>query len=98
MDRKVLLNTLAQAGVGDTVLSWIASYLSGRLIQTKVEGSCSPRLPVTSGVPQGSVLGPLLFIIHYSNIPSATKALNALFAYDVLLYRSNFRGADQTPC
>ena len=40
VDHQVLLNTLAQAGVGDTVLSWIAGYLSGRLIQAKVEGSC----------------------------------------------------------
>ena len=40
----------------------------------------------------------LLFIIHYSNIPSATKASTALFVDDVLLYRSNRRGADRTPC
>ena len=58
----------------------------------------SSKLPITSGVPQGSVLGPLLFIIHYKDIPAATKATTALFADDTLLYRANCCGANRTPC
>ena len=74
-------------GVHGIALEWFHSYLSGRHIRTRVAGSLSPVLPVTSGVPQGSVLGPLLFLIYFKDIPEVTQATSALLADDTLLYR-----------
>ena len=85
---------MSRVGIDGTALSWIASCL----IQTRVGNSLSSKLPITSGVPQGSVLGPLLFIIHYKDIPAATKTTTALFADDTLRYRAKCCGANRTLC
>ena len=53
---------------------------------------------ITSGVPQGSVLGPLLFLIYYKDIPSVASALTALFADDMLLFHTTCLGFKSSPC
>ena len=53
---------------------------------------------VTSGVPQGSVLGPLLFLLYFKDIPASTDAQSALFADDSMLYRKDCSGGKDTPC
>lgn len=95
VDHSILLTTLQEIGIRGKPLTWFHSYLSGRLIQTKVSGALSSKLPISSGVPQGSVLGPLLFLIYFKDIPSSTDASSALFADDTLLYRTDCRGNDQ---
>ncbi len=92
VDHSVLLSMLSDVGIRGRALAWLHSYLSSRLIQTRVTGSLSSKLPITSGVPQGSVLGPLLFLIYFKDIPSSTKASSALFADDTVLYRKDCQG------
>ena len=68
-----LLEKLSACGVGGNVLRWIRAWLSGRKQRVVLNGHASDWLPVLSGVPQGSVLGPLLFLVYINDID---KALN----------------------
>ena len=78
---------------GDT-LRWIKSFLSHRRQQVLVEGSSSTSSQVTSGVPQGSVLGPLLFLLYINDLPAQVTSTSRLFADDSLLYRKVRTTAD----
>ena len=73
-------------GVRGKTLSWIQSFLAGRTKQITLEGQASSTSPVTSGVPQGTVLGPLLFLVNIKYLPSRLKATPRLFADGCFLY------------
>ena len=74
-------------GVRGIALQWFASYLSNRKQYVSVNGHTSDKLQVTHGVPQGSVLGPLLFLIFINNLPNVSKFLQFyLFADDTNIY------------
>ncbi len=85
-----LLQKLSTSGLHQHVLKWIQSYLTLRSQRVTIGGESSPPLPVLSGVPQGSVLGPLLFLVYIDSIASLQFSpgtdLN-LFADDMLLYK-----------
>jgi hypothetical protein len=92
IDRNILLRKLESYGVTGTALQWICSYLTERKQITKIDGDVSDEINVNIGVPQGSVLGPLLFIIYINDMPvNLRKSFINLFADDTLLW---YHGTD----
>ena len=81
-----LLFKLSQHGVKGNTLNWIRAFLVGRTQAVVLEGESSSEVPVTSGVPQGSVLGPLLFLIYINDLPQNIQSQVRLFADDTAVY------------
>ena len=81
-----LLFKLHHMGIEESLLLWIESFLSDRTQRVKVNTGMSSWAKVTSGVPQGSVLGPLLFLVFINDLPSLIKTNCKLFADDSKLY------------
>ena len=74
-------------GIRGCALEWFKSYLSNRKQYVFVNGSNSNLLPINCGVPQGSALGPLLFLTYINDLPNASKKLTFyLFADDTNIY------------
>ena len=70
MDHEILLQKLKLYGVCQASLNWFASYLTERTQKTFVDGVLSDTSTIKCGIPQGSILGPLLFIIYINDLPS----------------------------
>ena len=83
-----LLLKLNIYGIRVSTFQWISYFLHQRTQQVLVEGSTSEKLDVLSGVPQGTVLGPLLFLVSINDLPTVCKTSQAnLFADGTLLYQ-----------
>ena len=82
-----LTHKLDYYGIRGDLLQWIQSFLTNRTQKVVVDGVCSSPCNVTSGVPQGSVLGPVLFLIYINDITTNIHSQLRLFADDCLVYR-----------
>ena len=83
----VYLLKLKMVGIDGSLLSWIRDYLTNRRQRCIIEGCVSGWLPVTSGVPQGTILGPLLFLLYINDIADNLTSKMALFGDDCVLSR-----------
>ena len=89
IDHSILLRKLSHYGIRGVALDWFRSYLSGRKQFVNFKGINSNILEVNCGVPQGSVLGPLLFIIYTNDLPNTIKYSKCiLFADDTTMFYS----------
>ena len=84
---KRLIAKLRAYGISGKILKWIENFLSGRTQRVVIDGILSDPLPVLSGVPQGSVLGPLLFLIYINDLLDGISSGGKLFADDSKLFR-----------
>jgi hypothetical protein len=89
-----LLHKISSYGIQGQTLQWISNFLTKRRQCVVVSGTKSNWLPVTSGVPQGTVMGPLLFLIYVNDITDVTRSSLRLFADDTMLYRPINNEAD----
>lgn len=88
VNHKILLHKLLSFGISSSLLNWFESYLTGRVQIVKIKNFYSDDIYVPSGVPQGSHLGPLLFLIFVNDIPTIFKNSDCLlFADDLKIYR-----------
>ena len=84
---KRLLSKVNALGIKGTILQWINSFLSNRRQRVVVEGKSSSLENVNSGIPQGTVLGPILFVIFVNDLTGDLTSMTKLFADDTKVYR-----------
>ena len=82
LDHEILLKKLDHYGIRGLANSWFRSYLENRRQYVELNNKKSTCLPLPTGVPQGSILGPLLFLIYINDLPSAAKLKCVSFADD----------------
>jgi hypothetical protein len=89
-----LIAKLRSYGIQNNLLAWIESFLIGRRQRVNVNGTKSEWKEVISGVPQGSVLGPILFICYINDMPETVKSLIRIFADDTKVFSKINSDAD----
>ena len=90
LDHRILLTKLEHDNIRGLALEWIKSYLSNRSQYVLFNGIRSDPCFIKCGVPQGSILGPLLFVLYINDLPMATKSTESmLFADDTSIFYSS---------
>ena len=98
LDHTIFLKKLSYYGIGGNELNWFSSYLSDHQQYVEINGVSSTLLSLKTGVPQGSILGYLLFLIYMNDIPQASSHFNfILYADDTTLFSTiQFQSASDT--
>ena len=96
VNHSLLVHKLCHYGVNGQVGRWIESFLRDRQQSVVVQGVCSATAAVRSGVPQGSVLGPALFLAYINDLPQQLSSQARLFADDTAVYRLSASESDQS--
>ncbi|XP_022810263.1 uncharacterized protein LOC111347263, partial [Stylophora pistillata] len=87
VDHDILLRKLEYYGICNESLPWFKNYFTGRKQFVHIDSQSSEELAITSGVPQGSILGPLLFIVYINDLPRCVKHCSVnMYADDIVLY------------
>ena len=89
VNHKILLQKLEKYGIRGSALKFFESYLSNRWQYVKLNGNSSNLAPIDIGIPQGSILGPLLFLLYINDLPNASNFFVKLFADDTFLSLSS---------
>ncbi len=84
----LLLNKLRGYGITPIAISWVEFFLSRQTFKVNVNGTLSQIDEVISGVPQGSVIGPILFVIYVNDLHDRLSADSLLYADDVILIKT----------
>jgi hypothetical protein len=90
-----LISKLKAYGIKGKLLGWISDFLSGRSQRVVVNGSLSSWASIFSGIPQGSVLGPILFVIFINDLPDVVNSSIKIFADDTKLFRALSSSEDE---
>ena len=88
VNHQILLHKLDHYGVKDNAYQWFRSYLADRKQRVKFQGCLSDEKTINIGVPQGSILGPILFLIYFQDICTVSDGNEIIFADDASLYDS----------
>ena len=95
-----LLHVVQNTGLHPILVKWLCSYLIHRSQTVVVDGTASPDVHAASGVPQGSVLGPLLFLLYINSVTYlqlSTGSNLILYADDILLHKTIKTSSDYIP-
>ena len=89
IDHNILLKKMKFMGFADSTISWFRSYLTNRLFLVNIRDTLSDPCVISCGVPQGSILGPLLFLLYVNDMPQAVQSDLLLYADDTCLVYSD---------
>ena len=90
-----LSNKIESYGIKGKISAWIKNFLHGRSQRVSINGNMSNWTGVSSGIPQGSVLGPILFVIFINDLPDAVSSVTRIFADDTKMYGRATTDADR---